>query len=117
MHIQIERNIQIKDGISSLANRLKNWSHKYRFTCHQNSNGQWIYKRGTPLQAFYTFDIRKVPTTVTMNALGENPTIVQCRILVKSGLQLATPDDPMRVEEQLDLLEAYLEGVFESETQ
>ena len=72
--------------------------------------GDWEYRRGTQLQALYSFDVRKVPTTVTITTEGEHPAKVHCSILVKSWLQFTTPGDPRRVEEQIELLEAYVKG-------
>jgi hypothetical protein len=113
MNIHLERSFEITDSTETVSRRLRRWSQKYGLTCTSDSLGNWEYRRGTHLQASYTFDVRKVPTTVTITMVGEQPAKVHCSILVKSWLSIATRGETSRVEEQIELLEAYVRGFLE----
>ena len=115
MNIHLERSFEIADNMETVSRRLGCWSQKHGLTCTRDTLGDWEFRRGAHLQASYTFDVRKVPTTVTITMTGSQPAEVHCSILVKSWLSIATPGDPKRVEEQTELLEAYVRGAFEKQ--
>ena len=113
MNINFKRSFMIDESIENVSRRLKLWSQKYGLTCTCDTIGNWEFYRGTNLQAFYTFDVRKVPTTITVAMTEGRPANMNCSIHVKSWLSIATPGDPRRVEEQIELLIAYIKGAIE----
>jgi len=113
MDIHLKRSFVIDASIEKISHRLKQWSHKYGLTCTCDTPGNWEYHRGTHLQASFTFDVRKVPTTVTVTMTEGPPANVNCSIHVKSWLNFETPGDKKRVEEQIELLMAYIKGIYE----
>jgi hypothetical protein len=114
MNISIERSFEISEGVESAARCLGYWSLKYGYTCTRDSGGEWEFIRGSQLQALYSFDIRKTPTTIKVSITDSEPATAHCSIQVKSWLQWSTGADPKRVGEQMDLLQAYLNGVFKT---
>ena len=115
MNIHLERSLEIGDSMETVSRRLNSWSKKYGLICTRDTLGDWAFRRGTHFQTSYTFDVRKVPTTVTVTMTDGQPAEVYCSILVKSWLNIATPGDPKRVEEQIELLVAYVKGAFEKQ--
>ena len=79
----------------------------------RDQDTEWEYERGSHLVAAFTFDVRKVPTVVTINISEARPSHVECVMHVKSLWGIATPGDPKRVEEQIELLVAYAKGAFD----
>jgi len=112
MDIQIERSFTTNDGVEVITQRLDMWSLKYGFVCTSNVTGSLEFRRGSHLVAAFTFDVRKIPTVVSVTLKGEQPTSIRCSLRVKSWLNIATPGDYKRVEEQADLLVSYLKGVI-----
>lgn len=110
--IQIERSFTTNDDAEVITRRLDKWSLKYGFVCTSNVTGSWEFRRGSHFVAAFTFDVRKIPTVVSVTLKGGQPTSVQCSLHVRSWLRIATPGDYKRVEEQADLLVSYLKGVI-----
>jgi hypothetical protein len=71
-----------------------------------------VYCRGSHWHAIYTFDIRKVPTEVRVRFAGDQFDSCMCSMVCGSWLQVNTPGDQKRLAEQMDLLQACLEGAL-----
>ena len=112
MDIRIERSFTTNDDVEAITQRLDKWSLKYGFVCTCNVAGSWEFRRGSHLVAAFTFDVRKIPTVVSVTLTGGQPNSVQCSVHVRSLLSIATPGDYKRVEEQADLLVSYLKGLI-----
>ena len=112
MDIRIERSFTTNDDVEAITQRLDKWSLKYGFVCTYNVAGTWEFRRGSHLVAGFTFDVRKVPTVVSVTLTGDQPNSVQCSVHVRSWLNIAMPGDYKRVEEQADLLVSCLKGVI-----
>jgi len=102
--------IEFKDDIEILESRLDLWSKKYNFKLVENDDFKWIYKRGNHFRASCSFDVRYVPTTVTINYL-ESEKAITSSFHVKSFFYHAMPTDNSRVDEQIELFVAYIKGV------
>jgi hypothetical protein len=104
---------QIKD-------RLNRWAARYGFTSDSPEEGDFddsgqgdlLFRRGSHWQAFYTFDIRKVPTIVRIVFHPSQTGQVTCSMECGSWLQFSSPADAKRLSEQMDLLEACLKGAL-----
>ena len=110
MDIRIERSFTLIEDMETISQRLDKWSIKYGLTCTRGVLGNWEFRRGSQLVASFTFDVRKVPTTVSITIAEGKPLSVRCSIHVKSWLNIATPGDSKRVEEQMDLLISHIKG-------
>jgi hypothetical protein len=103
-----------------IKERLNRWAARYKFTNDSPEAGDFddagkgdlLYRRGSHWQAFYTFDIRKVPTVVRVVFHPSHPGQVTCSMECGSWLQFSTAADTTRVSEQMDLLEACLKGAL-----
>jgi len=113
MNIRIQREFRTDAEADTIRERLGKWSDKYTFICTRDQHADWEFQRGSHLMAAFTFDVRKIPTTVTINVSDGTPEHVECIMHVKSSWNIATPGDPKRVEEQIELLIAYLKGAFD----
>ncbi len=114
MNYKVESILVFKYDYDILLSRLEKWSEKYNFKLLGNNTGEkkLIYKRGNHFRASCSFDVRYVPTTVSVQLLdNENKIIIKFH--VKSYFYKAFPSDPDRVNEQLELLIAYLRGSFD----
>jgi hypothetical protein len=117
--MQIELGQLIESGCRSraeLRDRLQFWAARYGFERTAGTNEDFTYTRGSQWQAFYTFDIRKVPTVVTISLLPGDEGSCLCRIKCGSWLQVASPGDEKRLSEQMDLLEACLKGALSGQS-
>jgi len=132
MNIYLERTFATQEGRRDIARRLDRWAEKYDWVCTRSGAGHWQFTRGSALQAIYTFDIRKVPTVATVTLTTGSPqqedsiqaglqlrvesdssAELHCSMHVRSFLQIETPGDHKRVQEQLDVLIGHLKGAFE----
>ena len=111
MNYKSETTINFKGELDSIPKMLKIWSQKYNFKLSETNSNIWIYTRGSNFRASCSFDVRYVPTTVKIE-YDEINTQIHCLFHVKSYFYHAMPSDPSRVDEQLELLIAYLQGVF-----
>ena len=112
MNIKIERQFQIDIAADELSKRLRKWAENAGFFCTSERPQFWCYRRGNSFSALYTFDIRKIPTEVSISVVSENPLQVHCSFHVKTLCQIALPGDPKRVTEQMDLLVSHLKGAL-----
>ena len=69
---------------------------------------QWTLRRGSLWHALYTFDIRKLPTTTTIDLIS--PGRIHIHLRCQSSLTISTPGDRKRFECELDDLERELLG-------
>jgi hypothetical protein len=113
MRITIKR--LVESGCRSredLSARLAFWASRYGFLRIEDDENTFIFSRGSHWQALYTFDIRKVPTTVTVEMRSDKDGLCQCGMTCGSWLQISAPRDQQRLSEQMDLLEACLKGAI-----
>lgn len=113
MNIQQQRVIQIDASRQDLIQRANAWAAKSEFVLETQSMNQMVFKRGSHWHAIYTFDVRKLPTTVSLMFSGQSPANVECTFKVGSPLSISTPGDSKRVSEHFDLLVAYLKGALQ----
>ncbi len=111
MNYKVESNFNFNDADSLLVLRINKWAQKYNFKLLENiKDNKFIYKRGSHFRASCSFDVRYVPTIVTIEYL-ENK--INVSFWVKSHFYHAMPTDNSRIDEQLELLIAYLKGSFD----
>lgn len=113
MKIQQQRTIQIEASQQDVLQRANAWAAKSEFVLETQSINQMVFTRGSHWHAIYTFDVRKLPTTVSLVLSGQSPVIVECSFKVGSPLSISTPGDRKRVSEHFDLLVAYLKGALQ----
>ena len=113
MNIQQQRTIQIEASQQDVIQRANAWAAKSEFVLETQSMNQAVFTRGSHWHALYTFDVRKLPTTVSLVFSGHSPVNVDCTFKVGSPLSLSTPGDRKRVSEHFDLLIAYLKGALQ----
>jgi hypothetical protein len=104
MNIKMERPFEILENAEPASRCLESWSQKYGYTCTRDLAGDWEFIRGTQLQALYSNDIRKTPTTVRVSINDGDPATAHCSIHVRSWLQWSTASDLKRIEEHMELL-------------
>jgi len=109
MNYKTEMTLDFSENMDILNKRIKLWSEKYKFKLTKE-NEIWYCQRGSHFRASCSFDVRYVPTTVTIK-LNDNK--IDILFHVKSFFYHAMPSDNSRVDEQLELLMAYLKGVFD----
>jgi len=106
--------INFEENPTVITERLNQWAKKYKFKVEaslENNKSKWLYKRGSHFRGSWSFDVRCVPTTVTIE-YDEIKQSLTCLFHVKSLFYRQMPSDPLRVDEQLELLIAYLKNVF-----
>jgi len=113
MNYTKEIEFSFKDDIKKLEFRTKLWATKYKFKLVERDSIKWVFKRGNHFRASCSFDVRYVPTTVKIYYLvGVKK--VNISFHVKSLFYATMPDDKFRVDEQVELLIAYLKGIFDN---
>ena len=110
MTIRRQREIQIGASYQELCTRVSDWAADCGFVMETLGDEELVFKRGSSWHAIYTFDIAKLPTTVSIALSGEAPIKADCTYTVASRLSTSTPADEESVSEQFDLLVAYLNG-------
>ena len=110
MNYRTEAIFKTDDSYNVLLIRAKFWAQRYKFILVEENEYKIIYRRGSHFRASCSFDVRYVPSIVTIEYL-ENKIIVS--FYVKSYFYHAMPTDSSRVDEQLELLIAYLKGSFD----
>ena len=70
--IRQERAFELQCDTTEIKKRLETWAAKSDFTRTLDSDTSWEFRRGTQLQASFTFDVRKIPTTVRVEASGDD---------------------------------------------
>ena len=112
MNTKHEKTFTLEETSADVSARLNHWAQKAGFVCCRETPKNWLFRRGSQLQALVTFDIRKIPTEVEVTIASEIPLTVQCQWHVASPLTISTPGDEARISEQFDLLIAYLKGAL-----
>lgn len=111
MNYKVESNFNFNDTTEILVLRIQNWAKKYGFKLLENiNNNKFIYRRGSHFRASCSFDVRYVPSIVVIEYLEDK---IVVKFSVKSYFYHAMPTDNSRVDEQLELLIAYLKGSFD----
>ncbi len=112
MNTKHERELTLEGTATEVAARLNRWAEKAEFECTRETPQDWHFRRGSQLQAAFTFDIRKIPTDVEIAIVSDSPLTVRCQWHVHSPLTISTPGDDKRIVEQFDLLAAHLKGAL-----
>ncbi|MFA6292035.1 MAG: hypothetical protein WC637_09655 [Victivallales bacterium] len=113
MKIEQKRTIQIEASQQEVSQRANAWAAKCDFVLENQSANQMVFQRGSHWYAVYTFDVRKLPTVVSITFSEQAPLNVDCVFNIGSPFSISTPGDPKRVSEQFDLLIAYLRGALQ----
>jgi len=95
-----------------VADRLNFWAARYGFTRNASGGDELVFRRGSHWSAFYTFDLRKVPTEVKVEISPSDVGLLTCRARCGSWFQASTRRDQKRLSELMDLLEACLKGAL-----
>jgi len=112
VNIKQQRVFQIEASRQDVSQRANAWAAKCDFILETQSENQLSFTRGSHWHALYTFDVRKLPTKVSIALSGTSPVGADCTFKVGSFFSISTPGDPKRVSEQFDLLIAYLKGAL-----
>ncbi len=110
MNIDTSRSFAVSEVPPKLIERAREWATREKWEVLSQSDARLVVKRGGGIWSWFTFDIRKLPTTVTVEVKGNGPYEATVRYEVKSGAQAETADDRKRVEEQLELIVAKVKG-------
>ena len=110
MNIKQQRTFQVEASQQDVSQRANAWATKSGFILETQSENIMSFARGSHWHALYTFDVRKLPTKVSLIFSGQSPVSADCTFEVGSPLSIKPPGDPKRVSEQFDLLVAYLKG-------
>lgn len=73
MNIQQQRTVQIEASKEELCRRTKTWAAKSEFILESESDNESVFTRGSHWHAIYTFDVRKMPTRVSIRISGQSP--------------------------------------------
>src|SRR5262245_4159735 len=111
MNITLERSVPLEISPAELDDRLKRWAEANGFRYRCESAGRWMFHRGSQWCALYTFDIRKVPTQVVVEFIGEPPAMIHCSLNCRSWLQFPTPWEKRTLENDLHALIAHLREI------
>ena len=113
MRIRQQREIFIDASSDEITNRATTWAAKADFVLKTQTSTQLRFVRGSLWKALYTFDVRKLPTGVTLTVSEGSPTTVTCEFDVRSPITIQTPGDEKRISEHFDLLIAHLTGTLQ----
>ncbi len=92
--------------------RIKNWASEQGFKTLSDNGERLVFKRGSVLTALFTFDIKKIPTTIEVNITGNGPFTVNSRFEVASFLQVTTDGDQRRLEDQVQIFTGKIKGAI-----
>ena len=81
------------------------------FAITNRSKRNWTLQRGSLWHALYTFNIRKLPTTVVLDMISAKQLSIWLRC--SSVLTFSTPGDAKRISQVLDELETHFTQVGE----
>ena len=100
------REIEIVQAAESLEQRILRAAKVFGFSSEVQAERRWRLSRGSKWHAFYTWDIRKLPTTVTIELVL--PTQLNISMHCRSVMSISRLDDARRLAEQLDAFERQL---------
>ena len=110
MQIQTSLNFEAQEPHDEIFKKARAWAEVENFKLISEGPTKLVYQRGGGLIALFTFDIRKLATTVEIELIGQNPTRTIVKYDVRSVFAAETKGDRKRVEEQLSLIVAKLKG-------
>jgi len=110
VNIKQQRTFQVEASQQDVSQRANAWAAKSDFILEAQSENKMSFARGSHWHALYTFDVRKLPTKVSITLSGQSPVSADCTFEVGSPFSIKTPGDTKRVSEQFDLLVAHLKG-------
>ncbi|MEA3420084.1 MAG: hypothetical protein U9Q97_00215 [Acidobacteriota bacterium] len=92
------------------TSRIPTFFTSQGFRMVKNLRTSYTFKRGSILSVFYTFDVRKCPTTVDVNLIECDDDKYQVMIsydVSGKGLQIFTSGDRQKIMSEMDSLEIY----------
>jgi hypothetical protein len=104
--LDITANRVVDIDTEALGRRVQLAAQSCGYTIETPSENKWTLCRGSLWHAVFTFDVRKLPTTVTIEVIS--PTRLHIDLLCHSALTISTPGDPKRISRELDELERQL---------
>lgn len=106
LDIFARREIEIVQAAESLEQRILRAAKVFGFSSEVQAERRWRLSRGSKWHAFYTWDIRKLPTTITIELVL--PTQLNISMHCRSVMSISRLDDARRLAEQLDAFERQL---------
>lgn len=106
LDIFARREIEIVQAAESLEQRILRAAKVFGFSSEVQAERRWRLSRGSKWHAFYTWGIRKLPTTVTIELVL--PTQLNISMHCRSVMSISRLDDARRLAEQLDAFERQL---------
>lgn len=103
LEITGQRTIFLDISDEALEQRVQSLVRSCGFAITNRSKRNWTLKRGSLWHALYTFDVRKLPTTVVLEMNSAKQLFISLRC--RSVLTVATPGDAKRISQELDELE------------
>lgn len=110
MHIDISRTFTPLETPDKVVDRAREWAAREGWKTLTLDDRRIVAQRGGGLWCWFTFDVCKLPTTVTIEITGQGP--YECTVRYEVGHigQFETPRDRKRVEDQLALITARMKG-------
>lgn len=104
LHITANRVVDI--DTEALGRRVQFAAQSCGYTIETAGENKWALYRGSLWLAAFTFGVRNLPTTVTIEVIS--PTRLQIDLRCHSALTISTPGDAERISQELDELERQL---------
>jgi hypothetical protein len=102
MQIELERTIALEMA-PEMAARVWRWTTRKGFASVEREPERWVFQRGSHWHALYTFNYRKVPTTLTVEPLSSDRVVV-FTLCCGSWLSLMTRSDRVALEAESESL-------------
>ena len=103
LDITADRTVDIDVATDVLEQRVQQAAQSCGYTIADRHGQQWTLKRGSVWHAIYTFGVRRLPTTATIEM--KSPTRLHIHLHCHSALTISTPGDAKRLSHELDDLE------------
>jgi len=91
--------------------RIPSYFATQGYKLEKRSPETFLFKRGSGWAAVYTFDVRKLPTTVTVTLTdrGDDRVLILVNYNVSGkGLQIFTSGDREKIEAEMESLEVFM---------
>ena len=103
LDITAQRTICVEMSEEMLERRVQSLFQSCGFAMVNRSDRKWTFLRGSLWNALYTFDIRKLPTTVVLEMISATQLSIWLRVY--SVLTVSTIGDSKRLSQELNELE------------
>lgn len=108
VNIHLTRSRYVYSKPETILAWLDEWQRSQGFQSAAEETDSLTMKRGSHWSAAFTFDIRKIPSTLSVSVEGEYPCLLTIELRCKSPLAMQTPGDKGKLEKDLNLLEDFL---------